>query len=171
MSDNVSAETALDRASTLMTRATASYFPRRSFFGKVGRYTVAAAIGIAAPSILWPDAAYATTGCWDGGGASCNGQNSVTCGCLTGVNTCPSDTCQCGCWAACDSSKCPFPASVQFCDCCHQNGVTPHSSCASAACSHKPTNCFRKEHPGGCGSVGQNVIRCRMYSCQNHPTC
>src|SRR5215471_8152584 len=161
MSDNVSAETILDRASTSMTRATASYFPRRSFFGKVGRYTVAAAIGAAAPAILWPDAAYATTGCWDNGGGTCNGQDSVTCGCLTGFNGCPSGTCQCGCWAACDSSRCPFPASVQFCDCCHPNGVTP------------PTSCFKKEHPSptGCGSVGRNIIRCRSFTCQNHPAC
>jgi len=179
----------LDRLTHAMSRRLATRYPRRSFLGRVGRYATAAAVGGTASAMLWQDSAIAklaaaprtctsrtcngtnhTSPCCHDSKAACSSE-SVTCSCLTGSNLCPSGTCQCGCWTVCDNSRCTFPNSSMFCDCC-ETGSPPASSCHSG-CSCTVSSCFTKEwsNPPGCGTVGTTVIRCRELFCQNHPTC
>jgi len=158
-------EPMLDHLAGGFSRAMATRFTRRSFFGKVGLYATAAVVGGTASTLLWQEPALAAT-CTDGS-ASCNGATtSVTCQCLTGLNTCPSGTCECGCWTVCNPSICAFPNAVAWCDCCN---TSRHS--AGCACG-KPKNCFPKEH--FCSTCGCNPgfsIRCRKHECVRPPTC
>src|SRR5216684_4027948 len=122
----------IDRLASGLSRASATQFPRRSFFGKVGRYAIAAAVGGSA--LLWQDSALANScthscsnfgHCWDSA-CACS-HESADCGCL-GYGNCPSGTCQCGCWLACDGTCGTF--ATQWCDCCHTT-TSPSSSCVS----------------------------------------
>ena len=142
-----------------LTRMLASRTPRRSFFGKVGRLSVAAVAGSSIALLLWDEPAFAAT-CADGSG-SCGSQNSVSCDCLTGSNLCPSGTCQCGCWVMCDG-LCGTRAT-QWCDCCDTSGC--NKTCVTACGTTKPKCCFPKEWSGGCGTVNSTIIRCRTHNC------
>src|SRR5712691_5283830 len=158
-------EDLVDRFAGGMSRAMATRFTRRSFFGKVGRYAAAATVGGSALAVLFPESAYATNGCVNGGG-NCSGQDSVNCFCLTGSSTCPSGTCQCGCWQSCDGSGTAGGRVVhsQWCDCCN---MTAHqtASCVTG-CGNKPKNCFNKTHTGsGTGCNPGFTIRCRKLTC------
>jgi hypothetical protein len=157
--DIIAGESVVDRWAREMSEGMATRFPRRSFLGKVGRYATAAVAGGTASVLLLQEPALAI-------GCGCGATHSVSCHCLTGSNTCPSNTCECGCWIACDTSRCPSPHSIQWCDCCNQR--SPTSRCV-ARCSGLPANCFPKEWSGGCNPG--HPIRCRKFSCLNHPTC
>src|SRR6266702_6180836 len=157
--DLIAGESVVDRWAREMSRGMANRYPRRSFLGKVGRYAAAAVAGGSASVLLLQEPALAV-------GCGCGATHSVSCLCLTGSNTCPSGTCQCGCWSACDTSRCPSPHSIQWCDCCNKSS---HGSACVASCSNLPKNCFSKEWSGGC-STGHS-IRCRKFSCLNNPTC
>lgn len=161
MSANALEERApIDRLAGRLSASAATRYPRRSFFGKVGRYAIAAAVGGTASALLWQDSALAAPyrncpTCFDGR-SSCNcKQNSVQC-----AGSCPSGTCLCGCWLACDGTCGNFAS--QWCDCC--DNTRPSSSGCSAGF---PTNCFQKEHtqPAGCGTLHVTVIRCRRLTC------
>jgi hypothetical protein len=178
--DVLDTEAGIDRLAATVSRALAARFPRRSFFGKVGRYATAAAVGGTASALLWQDSAlagikscgavvcngvtYTSPCCWDGK-AGCT-DDSVTCECLRGFNSCPTNCCECGCWIARDNSRCSYPHSIQYCDCCNYNQLS--SSCVSS-CSCHNKDCFPKTYAGGC-SPGF-AVRCRVYSCLNNPTC
>lgn len=151
----------IDQLATSISQRMATRFARRSFLGKVGVYATAA-VGGAASGLLLQEPALAASlvNC------GCNGDTSVSCSCLTGVNVCPSGTCECGCWTACNSAFCALPNSVTFCDCCN---TSFHSSTCVGSCSSKPSNCFAQEWTGSC-SPGF-TIRCRQYSCHANPPC
>ncbi len=187
MNDLQEREVAIDRLTSIMVRSVAARFPRRSFLGRVGIYTTAAAVGGTSSALLWKESAlaaplvctsrtcggntYTSPCCWDGV-AACTA-DSVQCQCLSGDAGCPSDTCECGCWIACDNSMCAFPDSVHWCDCCELAGTPPSSRCTSATnCSCHVTDCYPKEHCGStCGTCGSRIIRCRHWTCQINPTC
>src|SRR5215831_10902530 len=97
--DLLTREPLFDRLTAGTAKVLANRLPRRTFIGKVGLFAAAAVMGSAASTLLSPDPA------WAQGGCGCNGNNSVSCQCLTGLNACPSGTCQCGCWAVCDPSR------------------------------------------------------------------
>ena len=150
-------EGSADERVTSWARWLAERSPRRSFLGKAGRGLVASSVGGTAALALFAESAYA-------GGCGCYGSESVTCGCLTGANTCPSGTCQCGCWTTC-SAFCTGCNNTNWCDCCNQ---TAHSSYCVSSCGTapgRPSNCFSKEWSGGC-STGHS-IRCRYYYCSS----
>lgn len=154
-------EDLVDRLAASMSRTMAMKFARRSFLGRVGVYATAAVGGAASTLLLQePALALAPANC------GCNGDTSVTCVCLTGTNACPSGTCECGCWTACNTDFCALPNSVSFCDCCN---TSSHSSTCVQDCSSKPSNCFGQEWTGTC-SPGF-TIRCRQYSCHGNPSC
>lgn len=147
-------QTAADERVTSTTRWLAERTPRRSFLGKVGRGLVASSVGGAAALSLFAETAYA-------GNCGCNGNVSVSCGCLTGTNLCPSDTCECGCWQTCNQVLCPgCLQNVNWCDCCN---TSAKSSDCVPSCESRPKNCFPKEWSGGCSSG--YTIRCRKYRC------
>ncbi len=129
--------------------------PRRSFLGTMGRLALVTVGGGAAGLTFWTESAYAV-------GCGCGVSDSVTCSCLSGDNGCPGATCECGCWSTCDNSEPCYPNRTHWCDCCDTNGCT--TDCIGG-CGGKPKCCFTKEHHGGCGQIGSDVIRCRMRSC------
>jgi hypothetical protein len=133
--------------------------PRRSFLGTMGRLTVAAGAGGAvggAGALLWAEPASATA-------LVCGGAtHSAYCGCSSSTTSCPSGSCQCGCWAVC-TTVCD-PVLTYYCDCC----VSPSCSCT---CPCGPRCCFRKEWSGGCGTVGSSKIRCRIRFCSGPRAC
>lgn len=145
-----------DRVAGRISRAMAARFPRRSFFGRVGVYAAAATVGGGALSLLSQEAALA-------GGCGCNGYESVSCGCLTGSNSCPSGTCGCGCWAVCGG--CGDYAKM-WCDCCNESY---HSARCVSSCSSDPSNCFTKDYAGGCAPG--YTIRCRYWYCNHSLIC
>lgn len=152
MTIGVIEETPKDERTQQLTRWVASKTPRRSFLGLAGRLTLAVVGGGAAGLLLWEETAYA--------GGCCGASNSVGCKCLTGVNLCPSGTCECGCWTAC-TPQCGA-LTTHWCDCCDTSGC--NTQCISG-CNNKPKCCFPKEWRGGCGSRDQTIIRCRHYEC------
>ncbi len=155
----------LDRITDRMSRALAARVPRRTFLGKVGRYTAAAAVGGTASTLLWQDSALAACGT-----PPCGYSSSVSCQCLFGSpsGACPSNTCECGCWVECNHTRCASPHWTQWCDCCWTS--TPNRCDCIGSCSCRPNNCFTKEWGGGCGTINVTVIRCRTFSCVNGAT-
>jgi hypothetical protein len=145
---------------TSITRDFARKTPRRSFFGRIGRLSLASTAGAAAALTLWTESAYAVGCCG-------SDTTSVGCACAFGTNACPGATCECGCWLAC-TSNCPSPYATQWCDCCDTAGC--NSFCYSG-CNNKAKCCFTKEYSGGCGTIGRTIIRCRKYTCVNNPPC
>jgi len=141
----------VDERVTRWARGLAQRTPRRSFLGKAGRGLVASSAGGTAALALFAESAYASyCGGWD---------NSVTCECLVGNNSCLSDTCACGSWATC-STHCGH-CTTYWTDCCD---VTYHGCACTSYCSNAPRSCFTKEWSGGCGDSSYH-IRCRVYSC------
>jgi hypothetical protein len=141
-----------------VSQALARRTPRRSFLGTMGRLAIAAGAGGAvggAGALLWAEPASATaTVC---GGAT----HSAYCGCSSSTTSCPSGSCQCGCWAVCNSVC--TPVLTYYCDCCAT------SSC-SCTCPCGPRCCFTKEWSGGCGSSSSR-IRCRIRFCSGPRAC
>jgi hypothetical protein len=149
----LAAGTVLDQHLGEVSRRLASRTPRRSFIGRVGRLAVAAGAG-GVGALLWADPALAVT-CHDGR-TSCNNLTySAWCGCNN--STCPSGSCECGCWYVCDGAC--SPRLTKYCDCC-QSGT---STCACSPA--RPKYCFPKQYAGGCGTVRVSVIRCRYRRC------
>lgn len=136
-----------------LTRWLAERTPRRSFFGKTGRSLVAASVGGTLALAVYPESA-------DAANCGCCCDVSVSCGCLTGNNSCPSGTCECGCWSTC-GPQCGHN-TMYWCDCCNLN--SDHYACISY-CSNHPSNCFYKEWSGGCYTG--HAIHCRHYTCSS----
>lgn len=147
------ARSPMDEQVAFLTRHIAAKSPRRSFLGKLGRLSLAAVAGSAAAVRLLEETAYGHSSC-------CGASHSVSCSCLTGVNGCPSGTCECGCWSACDA-KCGDRVT-RWCDCCDTSGCT--KDCV-AGCNNEPKCCFHKPYSGGCGTIGETHVRCRKWSC------
>lgn len=144
---------ALDRPVRDMTASLAGRVPRRSFLGRAGRLSIAAAAGSAVALKLWEESAYGHDSC-------CGASHSVSCSCLTGSNVCPSGTCECGCWVECDGNC--GDRGTQWCDCCDTTGCT--KDCV-AGCSDNPKCCFHKPYSGGCGTRFETHVRCRIRTC------
>jgi hypothetical protein len=154
----VKVESATERA----TRWIAARSPRRSFLGKVGRAMLVSAAGGVGSAVLWQESAQSVPDC------DING-HSVRCVCLTGSNSCPSGTCECGSWGSCPGEGDLTPCSPQITfwhDCCDLSGCT--SACVDDCGRGTTHKCYyKKPYPGGCGTVNVSVIRCRYYACSS----
>jgi hypothetical protein len=133
--------TILEGLASQTARRMAARISRRSFVGRAGLGLVAASMGGAGTALLFPEVAEAHT-CPSG----CNCSESVTCVALTGVNGCPSGTCECGCWTVSDCTRCPGqPNCVKsWCDCCGGTYCNPHPChCVAAIRAVATTRCIR----------------------------
>jgi hypothetical protein len=160
--ERVAGDPLIDRLASGASRAMAARLPRRSFLGKVGRFSMAAFAGGAASVLLGQESALA-------GACGCCCADSVSCHCLTGHNECPSSTCECGCWNACDNYRCSFPNSTHWCDCC--NTSSGHSARCVSRCSNRPSNCNPIAHTNNARCNPGYTIRCRKYTCIRPPSC
>lgn len=135
---------------------------RRSFMGRLGRGAIAATLGGAGATLLLNQRAEAHT-------CPCsNCGNSIGCGTLTGVQgSCPSDTCQCGCWCINVSSDKCASGIREWCDCC---GGCAEGSGGCRCVNGIPTCCYHKEWPEGCGSADTH-IKCRYHKCVSSSQC
>ena len=144
-----------------LSQTLAARTPRRSFLGKLGTITIAAGVGTVvggAGAALWAEPSSIQAACHDGQTACAS--TSAYCGCSNTHNaSCPSGTCECGCWLSCPSSTYCGVKTTRFCDCCISNGGGCSSSCPCG-----PRCCFTKEWSGGCGTSSW-IIRCRVTSC------
>ena len=155
-------ETRAESATEGVTRWIAGRSPRRSFLGTIGRVMLVSATGAAGSTALWEESAQAVPLCGING-------HSVRCYCLTGSNSCPSGTCECGYWGAC-----PGQGDITFCspkitywhDCCDLDGCS--SACVDDCGRGTMHSCYyHKEYSGGCGTINVSVIRCRYWSCSS----
>lgn len=149
----VESDNGADKRVSNWTRWLAGRTPRRSFLGRAGRGLVASSVGGTAALAVFAESAYAAN-------CGCCCSESVSCGCLTGTNGCPSGTCECGSWITC-GTQCGHNA-MYWHDCCNESY---HSSYCDGGCSNRPVNCFSKEWSGGC-TTGY-TIRCRYYRCDS----
>lgn len=176
----------IEGAAAGLSRAAAGRVSRRSFLGRLGRFTVVAA-GAGSGLALLTDPALAVCGDFNcdcagrpgdsgcGSGRSCPScqkcGHSVTCKGLTGVTgACPPGTRTCGSWTCnCGSGTCGGGLR-EWVDCCPEDGNTvcnPDSSCTCVmdddGCTH-PTCCYRKDYAGG-SITSCKFIRCRFHRC------
>jgi hypothetical protein len=138
---------AFDALGEQLSRRLAAGFSRRSFFGSLGKASVALA-GAGTGILIDADQVQA---------AYCGHTSSTSCNNLTGSNSCPANTCGCGYWKLCDQQACAN-AKV-WSDCCAQY------SCSCRCTSDGwPTCCFTKEWAQGCGSSSSRIV-CRRWYC------
>jgi hypothetical protein len=140
-------------------RRLAMKLSRRSFIGRIGKGTVALSLGGAGAALILPEAAWAHS-C--PGGCDCS--HSVTCGALTGSNSCPSGTCECGCWTVTDCGTCSnSPGCLKYwCDCC--GGDYCHGGAQCRCVGGSPSCCIHKTWSGGCGDSSWHIA-CRKSIC------
>jgi hypothetical protein len=158
--------TRAEQVSDLIARSLAQHISRRSFLGRLGKGVVAVSLGAAgAEALLRPPTAMAIT-------CDVNGC-SIQCSQLNGwnQNSCPTGTCECGCWCLISSNQgCPN-SHKQWCDCCGGGwcGAPGHGChCQTAGCNGKtyPTCCYTKEWTGqGCGDSSWHIA-CRKSDCR-----
>ncbi len=155
--------TRTEALSDAISRRIAARISRRSFLGRVGKGAIAASLGGAvAESLLNPPTALAV----------CSGINcSVQCSHLPGwgSNTCPTGTCECGCWCingpGCANYK-------EWCDCCGGDYCNPHGCrCISSCGTTYPSCCLTKDwSPQGCGNSTWHIA-CRTSKCVTGAQC
>lgn len=150
------------RAETLtdvLARGLATKISRRSFFGRLGKGAVVATLGGSGAALLMPEAAWAHS-CPSG----CDCSESVTCATLTGSNSCPSGTCECGCWLVSDCTHCGGSTNCWkwWCDCCGGGYCNGGANCRCVG-GH-PSCCNHKTHSGGCGDSSWHIA-CRKSFC------
>jgi hypothetical protein len=153
-------QTLLEHAVNRGSAALAKRVSRRAFVARVGLGSVALTLGEAGAMLLAPDVALADAcpGC-----ADCS--DSVQCSLINGgVDSCPSGTCECGCWTVTDCNVCPGQPNCtkSWCDCCGGDFCIPAGGCQ---CSHgRPMCCYFKKWPGGCGQSSWHIA-CRHHRC------
>ena len=175
-------ERTTDAASAFLARR----ISRRSFLGRVTKYSVAGVAGAAGAGILVNPAlatitcdcaTTCTSGCTGDRNPPCGGSgshHSVTClgltgsGCpATGGNggSCPSCSTQCGAWS-CSCSSCPSGIKT-FRDCCATCDQCSSASSCICVCDIDGVSrahcCFKHCWPGG--QSGCNYVVCRTQNC------
>jgi hypothetical protein len=144
----------------------AARLTRRSLVTRLGESAIAVSLGSAGLAYLAGDAAAHTTGgcascnpntC---GGNCCGGANSITCTALTGQNTCPSGSYNCGFWEYYDPGCSTFNKIRRWTDCCGGCDSGNNGRCINGT----PTCCRHKTYPQQ-GGVCSDHIKCRYVFC------
>jgi hypothetical protein len=161
------ADTWLEDVTEAIARALAARVSRRSFLGRVGKGTIAVALGGSAGAALMnADSAFGTH-------ANCNCQNcscSASCNQLWGTNACPTvafgacaDACACGSWCFSDSG---CPSTIRrWEDCCGINYCNCSGGPRCAGSPSRPVCVHHKTYSGGCGTIGTSQVVCRQTAC------
>lgn len=141
-------------------RHLAGRISRRSFMGSVGRGAIAATMGtLATPFLIRPALAHTN---------SCQSFCSASCRALTGSNSCPSGSCNCGCWCIRVSSSTCSSTYREWCDCCGGCGDSDRGCINGTDNLTHPTCLLHKEWPEGCSDTH---IKCRFHRCVSQSSC
>lgn len=151
-------------------RSLASRTSRRSFIGRIGRTAVLAATTGAFLGTVGVEEGLAHH--WGGCGScqnppiggGCCGQNTIGCANLTGSNSCPGNTCNCGCWTITVSSSTCASRRREWCDCCGGCADGSNCNCITVGGVPHPTCCRHKEWNDGCQGCAKH-IKCRRHRC------
>lgn len=147
----------------LLERAAAGETSRRGLLATVGRASVALSLGAAGGRFLsMSEASAHVPGPCGYCNSPCGCNNSVTCTYLTGVNSCPASTIDCGYWeyvdAACNApGRRGYRRWTDCCGACNDGGNCACMPTGSVTC------CNHRTYPS---TVGCNAhIKCRRWGC------
>lgn len=143
----------IENLSERASRRLAMRISRRSFLGRLGRGVIVAAVGSAAGPFLISESAYAHTN-------PCSKTCSVSCKVLTGSNSCPSGTSNCGCWCITSTACTNYR---EWCDCCGDNYCSGRRQCVNGAPS-----CYNHR---AYSASGDTHIACRFNRCVTASNC
>lgn len=152
-----------------LARRLATRTSRRSFIGRVGQAALVGAAASTGLGVLGAREALAhNSGCGSCSGIvgfpqNCCDQLTVGCKNLTGVNACPSNTCNCGCWIVNVSTSTCGSGRREWCDCCGECGSGGQCNCVDVNGTLHPTCCRHKEY-SGCATCSGH-IHCRKHRC------
>lgn len=149
-------EQSFDGVSERVSRALASRVPRRSFFAGIGKGGIALAMGGAGAGLFASESQAHSN--------PCQYQSSVDCYQYWGYNECPPNTCGCGYWHVCDSTRCTY--HKVWSDCCWSGG-----ECNAGCIAGHPSCINHKEYTQGCGTRLSSHIKCRRWYCVWGPGC